>query len=153
MDISDITALGRFGVVSSDGDAMGEVTALHLMNDAPRVIVAQVNLVESEEDSLIPLQDGQIKAGTVVVPYTSRQIRRAPTLTGDVATAAYHFYGDPETADILPPSTRIRPGSSEGTFEELPPIRIIKPGVLGDWEDSTPLTDRGRGRSGEHRNH
>jgi hypothetical protein len=128
---------------SSDGQVIGQVSAVHVPVGESEPLFVQVETTTAEIDLIVPVNEAAVEEGGLVVPYSAATIEHGPTVdpaaTLSIAEVAYvlRYYGAGEVDAgghrmTERASTVGDVAARDPNVRSLPPIVVAKPGFAGD---------------------
>jgi hypothetical protein len=128
---------------SSDGQLIGQVSAVHVPEGESEPLFVQVETVTAESDLIVPVNEAAVEEGTLVVPYSAATIERGPTVDpaatlsiGEVAyVLRYYDAGEVEVGGhpLTERSSTVGDvAARDPHVRSLPPIVVARPGFAGD---------------------
>ncbi|WP_158711509.1 hypothetical protein [Streptomyces xylophagus] len=79
MRLSELKPGGIVNLVSTDGETVGRVIAIHVNRENAEPVIAQVQPSKGTKRLLVPLFDAEASEGEVQVPYTAKKIFEGPS--------------------------------------------------------------------------
>jgi hypothetical protein len=126
---------------SSDGQVIGQVSAVHVPEGEDEPLFVQVETTAAD-DLIVPVREAAVEEGTLVVPYSATTIERGPTVDPaailSIAEVAYvlRYYDAGEVEAGGHPMTERAStvgdvAARDPHVRSLPPIVVARPGFAG----------------------
>lgn len=137
MKISEIQAAGTLKIVSREGEEVGELSAIHVLNGTEVAALAQVEGATELGQLIIPILRASSTVDELKVPYDIKSISNGPRVSPDALLTTgetkeiLEYYGEHALKIADRHQTLGKKGSLAEGGPSLPvPIRNLPPRVL-----------------------